>query len=308
MRRDTNGEYGPCGAKTKENVTRGGAGCNFAKSVAGLSARRSRPIAHSISPCLRVAFTGCAIQVRTPCSVSAPHPIIVCNHSETAHFHYLPFYGVAMLRRPHIGWPVPESSFHCPLPPLRPSWTDLIPASVGVSCSAGHPRYIKVQTFKVCLVGSVYEIELSCLAGVDEASPEHAKNFASTLSITETHRAPSQMPLRTSGIFGDLFYTAPRPGCCSGYADERPPPADPSIGGGLVASAPLGVPSGHPEGGSEGVPPPQRLESSSFLPFSAVSDPRLASRLRVFRCTRARVGGWSRCWRVRVPRQHAWGA
>ena len=99
-----------------------------------------------------------------------------------------------------------------------------------------------------------------------------------------------------------------RPGCCSVSMLLRPPSTDLSIGGGLVASAQLGVPSGHPERGLEGVPPPLCLEPSPYLPFPTVSDPRVASRLRVFRCTRARVGGRSRCWRVRVPRQHAWGA
>ena len=48
----------------------------------------------------------------------------------------------------------------------------------------------------------------------------------------------------------------------------RLPSTDPSIGGGLVASAPLGVPSGHPEGGSEGVPLPACLECVTFLPVS----------------------------------------
>jgi len=88
----------------------------------------------------------------------------------------------------------------------------------------------------------------------------------------------------------------------------RPPSTDLSIGGGLLCVGPLGLPHGHSEGGSEGVPPPICLELDPFQPFSAVSDPRLACRLCVCRCIRARAGGRRLCWRARVLRQHAWGA
>ena len=162
--------------------------------------------------------------------------------------------------------------------------------------------------FKDTMPASCCDMELHWQVDVDQASSKHAKGAAPTPSIPETHRAPSQMHLRTSGIFGGQGYTACGPAAALDHAAERPPSTDLSIGGGLVASAPLGVPSGHPEGGSEGVPPPLRLESGPFPPFPAVSDPRLACRLRVCRCIRARVGGRRLCWRARVLRQHAWGA
>ena len=164
-----------------------------------------------------------------------------------------------------------------------------------MSCSAGHSSYVKVQAFEVCLVEALYEMELIWQVDVDEASPKPFETFASMPTFPQTHRAPSQMHLRTSGIFGGQGYTACGPAAALDHAAERPPSTDLSIGGGLVASAPLGVPSGHPEGGLEGVPPPLRLESGPFPPFPAVSDPRLACRLCVSRCTRARVGGRSRC-------------
>ena len=113
-------------------------------------------------------------------------------------------------------------------------------------------------------------MELNWQVDVDEASPKPFERSASIPTFPQTHCAPSQMHLRTSGIFGCQCYNAVGCCCCSGYAAERPPPADPSIGGGLVASATLGVPSGHPEGGSEGVLPPLDLIYSAFSAYSSL--------------------------------------
>lgn len=243
-----------------------------------------------------------------PCTVSAPHPMRVCHHSATRLLHCLPFYGVAMLKRPHICWPMPESGLHCPLPPLRPSWTDLTPASVGVSCSAGRSRSFKVYLFKVWHADALYEIELSCLAGVDEASPEHAKNFASTLSITETHRAPSQMPLRTSGIFGCQCYNAIG---CSAALDMLLRGRHRPIRRSLAVSLRLphsGCLLGTPRAAQKVCRRPCASNPAHSCPFLLYLTRVWPLVLRVFRCTRARVGGRSRCWRVCVPCQHAWGA
>ena len=55
------------------------------------------PILNGPDP-IGVAITGCAIQIRTPCTVSAPYLQMACSHAATRLLHSLPFYGVAMLR------------------------------------------------------------------------------------------------------------------------------------------------------------------------------------------------------------------
>ena len=88
----------------------------------------------------------------------------------------------------------------------------------------------------------------------------------------------------------------------------RPPSTDPSVFGGLLCFCPSGYSYGAHMGALKVARKVCRRPCASNPALSAVSDPRLARRLCVCRCIRARVGGRSWCWRARVPRQHAWGA
>jgi hypothetical protein len=102
------------------------------------------------------------------------------------------------------------------------------------------------------------------------------------------------------------------------HGAETPPSTDPSIDGGLLCVSPLGVPSGHFEGGSEGVLPPLRLEPSSFPRFSCVSLLSSDAHLHVHRYRSApepsRRGRHRVCmdgrdvWGVREHAAHARGA
>ena len=108
---------------------------------------------------------------------------------------------------------------------------------------------------------------------VDEAPPQPFETFASMPTFPQTHRAPSQMHLRTSGIFGCQCYNAvgwrcSSGSCCCAAAIGR------SVG--LWRSSlllPIRVPIwgayGYPESGYEGVPPPLCLELSPILASAA---------------------------------------
>ena len=82
---------------------------------------------------------------------------------------------------------------------------------------------------------------------------------ATTEAVEELMRDATSMP---AGMWLDLHSKA---AAALDRDAERLPSIDPSIGGGLIASAPLGVPSGHPEGGSEGVLLPIDLLYSAFF-------------------------------------------
>ena len=130
-----------------------------------------------------------------------------------------------------------------------------------------------LEFFKVCWSASVYEMEPNWSADVDETSLEHSESFALTPTFTQAHRAPSQMHLRTSRIFGGRGYTAVGPLlllwiCCGEAAIGR------SVG--LWRSSlllPIRVliwgAYGCPESGSEGVLPPLCLELSPILVSAA---------------------------------------
>ena len=52
-----------------------------------------------------VAIIGCALQDRTPTTMSAHHAWTCFSHFATLCSHALPSCGVAMLKRPDIDWP-----------------------------------------------------------------------------------------------------------------------------------------------------------------------------------------------------------
>ena len=126
---------------------------------------------------------------------------------------------------------------------------------------------MKLQTFEDGRVGTVCDMELHWQVDVDEASPQHAKSFSSTHTFPQTHRAPSQLHIRTCGPLGsvDLQQAALR--AALDHAAER---RHRSIRRSVAASlrlSPSGCPLGTPRAAPKVCRRPQPSNPTHFYPL-----------------------------------------